>query len=186
MRVTTWAMLERHFGGLTADEVDAELSAVPPAGASPSSAAAVEYLRQFGGPDLDRGAGPGVHQRRTIVAARTLADSLRSTMTIDQAADLLGVSRSRVSHRIADGSLWATGIHGRRLVPRWQFTADGQVIPGLPKVVSAIPTSLHPLAVEAFMTTPRVDFDDQSPVEWLTSGGDPGVIAEWFISMGHG
>lgn len=180
-------MLERHFDGLTADEVDAELAGVPPTGAAPSSAASAAYLREFGGPDLEADAGAGsVHQRRTLTAARTLAELLRSAMTIEQVADLLEVSRSRVSHRIAAGTLWTIALRGRRWVPRWQFTADGHPIPGLSQLVSAIPASLHPLAVEAFMTTARVDFDDRSPVEWLTSGGDPSVIADWLAAMSHG
>ena len=181
-----WAVLERHFDGLTADEVDAELAQVPAQGATPASAAAADYLAEHGGPDLDGDDAVGdVHRRRAMVAARTLSETLRSAVTIDEAAKLLGVSRSRVSHRLADQTLWAFAVQGRRYVPRWQLS-ESRSLPGLELLVPAIPDTLHPLAVDAFMATPRADFDDRSPVEWLASGGDPTVIAEWLVGMAHG
>lgn len=183
-----WDVLERHFAGLTAAEVDAELAAVPAARATPSSAAAVAYLAEHGGPDLNMDTDPGrgsVRQRRALTAAKTLADTLASALTLEQAAQRLGVSRSRVSHRITEDTLWAFTVAGRRYLPCWQFTDDG-TLPGLVRVVPAIPRGLHPLALEAFMTTARPDFDGVSPVQWLESGGDPGLISDWLTGMAHG
>lgn len=185
-----WEVLERHFDGMAPDEVDAELAAIPASGATPTAAGPTAYLTEYGGPDLERDVDEreprDLHQRRALTAARTLSDTVRSALTLDQAANLLQVSRSRLSHRISAGTLWAFTVQGRRWLPRWQFTADGHTLPGLPQIVAAIPDSLHPLAVESFMTTRRQDFDDRSPVEWLTSGGAPAVIADWLIGMGHG
>lgn len=183
-----WDVLERHFEGLSADEVDAELATVPPRGATPTSASAAAYLDEHGGPDLDGGSSAegSLHRRRALTAARTLSDTLASALTLDQAADFLGLSRSRLSHRLADHSLWAFTVHGRRYLPRWQFSADGRTIPGLAQVTPAIPATLHPLAVESFMTAPRPDFDGRTPVEWLSSGGDPALIADWLTGMAHG
>lgn len=189
----SWDVLERHFEGLTAEEVDAELAAVPSRGATPTSATAAAYLAEHAGPDLDGGTGPGsVRQRRTLTAARTLAEVLRSAMTLDEAAKVLGVSRSRVSHRISDGALWAFTVQGRRYLSRWQFASDGdgggryRAIPGLPTVVPEIPRSVHPVALDAFMTVARDAFDGRSAVEWLVSGGDPTVVADWLAGMARG
>ena len=90
-----------------------------------------------------------------------------------------------MSHRLKDQSLWAFTVQGRRYLPRWQFTG-GHTIPGLSWVVPAIPISLHPLAVDAFMTTANDDFGGESPVEWLTSGGDPALVANWLTGIGQG
>lgn len=186
--VSGWDVLERHFDGLTAEEVDAELALVPQSGATPVAAASAAYLADHGGPDLDgkpevRG---DVHRRRTVAAARTLSEVLESTLTLDQAAEKLGISRSRLSHRLGEGTMWAVTISGRRRLPRWQVTPDGALLPGLAAIVEVIPTALHPLAVEAFMTTPRPDFDDLSPVDWLVSGGDPAPVVDWLAGMAHG
>lgn len=182
-----WDVLERHFEGLTADEVDAQLAVVPTRGATPVAASAAAYLAEHGGPDLDGAPKmPGdLHQRRTLTAARTLAETLASALTLDQAAKRLGVSRSRLSHRLKDGTVWAFTISGRRWLPAWQFTADRHTLPGLTAIVAAIPQSLHPLAVEAFMTTPHPDFDGHSPADWLAGGGDPAPIADWLTGIGR-
>lgn len=183
-----WDVLERHFDGLTAEEVDAELALVPQSGATPVAAASAAYLAEYGGPDLDGEPGlPGdVHRRRTLTAARTLSEALESTLTLDQAAEKLGISRSRLSHRLGEGTMWAFTISGRRRLPRWQFTPDGALLPGLKAIVQSIPENLHPLAIEAFMTTPRPTFDSLSPAEWLVSGGDPAPVLDWLAGMAHG
>lgn len=187
MRMVGWNVLERHFDGLSADEVDAELTAIPSLGTTPVSESARGYLVEHGGPDLggETGTPNDIHRRRALTAARTLSETVRSALTIDQASKALGISKSRVSHRLADGTLWAFTVQGRRYLPRWQFTSDGRTVPGLPVITAAIPTNLHPLALDSFMTTPRPDFDRRSPFEWLISGGDPRVIADWLTAMGR-
>lgn len=192
-----WDVLERHFEGLTADEVDAELAAVPVPGASPATAAATTYLVAHGGPDLDgdpTSAGD-LRQRRVLAAAKTMSEIVGSALTLDHVAETLGLSRSRISHRLAEQTLWAFTAHGHRYVPRWQITTDVPrdrsrfgvgTLPGLPQVVPAIPKNLHPLAVETFMTAARDEFEGRSPVEWLVSGGDPEAIVEWLAGMAHG
>lgn len=106
----------------------------------------------------------------------TLSDTLASAFTLEQVADFLRLSRSRLLHRLTDRSLWAFTVRGRRYLPRWQFTDARKVIPGLAQMVPAIPATLHPLAVDSFMTSPHPDFDGHTQVEWLTSGGDPSAL----------
>lgn len=183
--MTSWAVLKDYFGDLAPDEVAAELGAPIPRGAAPASASAVAYLAEHGGADLVGLGSEDVRQRRSLVAARTLSEVMLSAMTLEQTAVALGISRSRVSHRIADDSLWAFTVQGRRYVPRWQLAGERQALPGLNVVVPAIPADLHPLAVEGFMTTPQDEFEGEPPVEWLARGGDPAVVAAWFVGMAH-
>lgn len=185
-----WDVLERHFGGLSAAEVSAELASLPPHDATPSSASAAAYLREHGGPDLDGESSPGdIQQRRALTASKTLSQTLSSAMTIDEAAAALGVSRSRISHRISAQSMWAFTLQGRRYVPRWQVVdreSGTGPIPGLATIVPTIPSALHPVALDAFMHTSQEDLGGQSPLEWLISGGNPQLVADWLTGMAHG
>jgi len=95
------------------------------------------------------------------------------SLTIDQAAEALGIHRSRVSHRLRDGSLYAFRIGAQRRLPRWQLSGGGQPLPGLEVVLPAMPADLHPAAVEGFFTTPDPDLDGATPAQWLASCGDP-------------
>ena len=191
---TAQDVLDRHFPGLTPDEVDAELGQTPVAAAMPISASASEFLVEHGGEEARAALAhydpARVEHAQTLAAAHDLERLLRSSLTIDAAADALGVSRSRISHRLKAQSIYAFTVQGRRYLPRWQFripigAGKAEVIPELAHVVPAIPRDLHALAVEAFMTTPLPDIDDKSPVEHLCTGGVVDVITDWLASLAH-
>ncbi len=55
--------------------------------------------------------------------------------------------------------------------PEWQFT-DDKPLAGLRRVLGALPTTMHPVAVERWMTTRREELDDLSAVQWLSGGLD--------------
>ncbi len=116
-------------------------------------------------------------ERATDATVSVLADARRS-LTIEQAARLLDVHRSRVSHRLGDGQLYSFQIGTKRRLPSWQFTAAGLPLPGLDVVLGALPSDLHPTAVEGFFSTPNPDLDDRSPAQWLASGGDPQRVVD--------
>lgn len=196
MRVSTSAqdVFARHFPGLTPDEVDAELSRTPAAGAAPISSGAMRYLAEHGGEEaraaLDRFDEATVRRDRAIAAAQTLEELVTSSLTIETVASSLGVSRSRISHRLRDQSLYAFSIQGRRYLPRWQFRqgpegAVTEVIPGLAQVVPAIPRDLHPLALLAFMTQPLGELGGQSPVDHLCSYGGVQMVVDMLVALGH-
>ncbi len=194
MSTTAQDVLARHFPGLTPEEVDAELSRTPAVGAAPISAGALRYLAGHGGEEarvaLEEYGEATVQRDRAIAAAQALEDLLASSLTIETAAASLGVSRSRISHRLRDQSLYAFTIQGRRYLPRWQFREGPggvvtEVIPGLAQIVPVIPRDLHPLALQAFMTEPLQDLGDQSPVDYLCSYGVVEVVADVLIALGH-
>ena len=194
MTVTAQDVFARHFPGLSPEEVDAELSRTPVAGATPISAAAMRYLAEHGGEAaraaLDKYDQAAVQRDRAVTAARTLEEMLASSLTLEEAAASLGLSRSRISHRLRDQTLYAFTIQGRRYLPRWQFSEGpggvvSSTIPGLAQIVPAIPRDMHPLALEAFMTEPLEDLGDKSPVDYLCSYGAVETVADWLVSLGH-
>ncbi|WP_300681588.1 hypothetical protein [Nocardioides sp.] len=192
--ITADEVLDRFFPGLTPAEVEAELSQTPAAGATPISSASLAYLREHGGPEavaaLDgwEETDPAEIQRqRALTAARTLEELLGSSLTLEEAAARLGVSRSRISHRIGDRSLYAITVQGRRYLPDWQFLAEAagggaDLLPGLGQLVPAIPKTMHPLAVESFMTS-VLDEIGASPVDFIWSSGDVEVIVDWMDAL---
>lgn len=192
---TAQQVLARHFPGLTPDEVDAELSRTPVAGATPISAAALGFLGAHGGEDarvaIETYDEAEVQRGRTVTAAQTLEELLESSWTLEFAARELGVSRSRVSHRLGSQSLYAFSVQGRRYVPRWQFvsTREGesgvQPIPGLARIVPLIPRDLHPLAVRAFMETPLEELDGKPPATFLISHGPVEAVEDLLVALGR-
>jgi excisionase family DNA binding protein len=118
------------------------------------------------------------HLDRATDATMSVLGAASQSLTIEQAADRLGLHRSRVSHRLRDHQLYSFRIGSQRRLPRWQFTAEGGPLPGLDTVLAALPADLHPTAVEGFFTSPDADLDGASPAQWLSSGGDPQRVVD--------
>lgn len=122
---------------------------------------------------------PGEPDSRAQSAAE-LAAFMGTALSVRQTAEQLGVSTSRVRHRLADGQL--AGVHHRSgwRLPAWQFTEQG-VLPGLDVVLAALPADEPPPAVAAFMLTPDPDLEivgkAVSPRAWLAADGDPTAVA---------
>ncbi|AEF43084.1 hypothetical protein [Hoyosella subflava] len=97
-------------------------------------------------------------------------------LTVEAAAQRLGVSASRVRQRTGAGSLWALKVGHKLLLPQIQFTEDG-LVPNIDKVLSAMPDGTHPLTVHGLLTEPSADLTIEgapsSIVQWLAAGGDP-------------
>ena len=148
-------------------------------GSAPLSATARAALRG-GGLDLD------ATDAYAAAAARTAADYaalVATSLSVPETAARLGVDGSRVRHRIQAGELWALRTPGgRRLLPLLQFGADGGLLPGLGELLRSLPGDLHPLEQAGFLTGRRSELRlhgrEQSPVEWLSRGGDPTVVVE--------
>ncbi len=110
---------------------------------------------------------------------------LQSSLSVDQAATFLGVNSSRIRQRLAGDS---RTLYGKKegkswWVPRFQF-AGKKLVPGIGRVVAALPRDLHPVAVHRWFTTPHPDLsgDSQegqriSPLDWLRTGRPPEVVA---------
>jgi hypothetical protein len=121
-----------------------------------------------------------------IETALEYARLLQSSLSVEQAAQLLGVNPSRIRQRLTGHPRTLYGLKEGRSwrVPRFQF-AGRKPIPGVAAVIGALPPDLHPVAVRRWFTAPhpdlRVDPDESRPVtplEWLRTGRAPGVVAD--------
>lgn len=127
--------------------------------------------------------GPPPAASPAATTASAYARMLGEALTVDECARELGVTPGRIRQRVNERSVHAvrSRAHGEWRLPRWQFGDQG-VISGLETVLPQLPESLHPLAVEHFMTAAVPDLDVNgaplSPVQWLQSGGDPRAVVE--------
>lgn len=159
------------------EELGERLRSRPAGGAADLTAAERSFWDAYAAVPLPQPSGPSVV--RDEVAA--MADQLASSLTIESAASLLGVDRTRVSHRIRQGELSAFRLGRQQRLPRWQFHESAtkvSVLPGLAVVLAALPRGLHPLSVEGFFTTPDPDLGDATPRQWLAGGGEPAIVAQ--------
>ncbi|WP_243793912.1 DNA-binding protein [Saccharopolyspora gloriosae] len=122
--------------------------------------------------------------------ARTVAEQavLRDTaLSVNQAADRIGVDSSRIRHRIGDGRLIGWKDRGGWRLPAWQFS-DNDVLPGLETVLTGMPQDQPALVLAKFMTTVQDDLElgDRavSPREWLLAGGSARRVADLASAIG--
>lgn len=179
--------------GVTDEEYLVELAGALGSRPGPSAAALTPSERQV----LEHHGGVKVPPDELGGAARlwltnvtsNLTEQLRSSLTVDEAATMLGISASRVRHRIHEGALYAFKAAHQLRLPRWQFYGDVP-LPGLRKVLAALVPGLHPLEVAQFMTTAEADLEISekavSPREWLVGGGDPAAVAHLASLIGAG
>jgi hypothetical protein len=168
------------------DELDAAFAAIPEPGAATLSRTEVEFLRAHAGPGaaevIDEWSPDEERQTRARTALRQLSDAIAGSVSIKEAAVILGVDRSRVSRRITGNALWAFDLRGNRRIPRWQFLGD-ELLPGLDAIVPAIPREATPAVLNVFMHTPQPDFDDRTSIEYLAAGGDPELVARFIEDL---
>ncbi|MGW0177212.1 hypothetical protein ACWDUM_25585 [Rhodococcus sp. NPDC003322] len=108
-----------------------------------------------------------------------MQDLVRSSLSVADAAQRLGVTTARIRQRLAEGTLWAFTSGRHRLLPPAQFTADG-VVPFLDQVLPLLSKELHPLTVQALLTEPQLSLSVNgrpvSIVAWLT--GSAGAASD--------
>ena len=106
---------------------------------------------------------------RGIEAKRRLIEEHGGTLTAEEVANNLGISRQAVEKRRQAGKLLAldTGRHGYRY-PVWQFTDSG-TLPGLEDVLSVLAAHDEWMQM-AFFVTRNPALNNGTPVETLRSG----------------
>ncbi|TAK22354.1 MAG: DNA-binding protein [Chloroflexota bacterium] len=118
-----------------------------------------------------------------VRTAAEYAAMVASSMSVVEAAELLGVKDSRVRQRLGERTLYGIKMRAGWRLPRFQFCADGRV-PGLDRVLPHLDPELHPVEVLAWLTAANpdltIDPDDKpvAPLDWLRSGRSPVVVAE--------
>ena len=127
-----------------------------------------------------------------VKTATIYAGLLASSLTVSQAARVLGVSTGRVRQEVYAGTIYGIKDIGGWRLPRWQFDDDvSGLLPGIRQVLPHLDRSIHPVAVYTWFTSPDPDLtvdDDEkivlSPRDWLRSGRSPQVVAELAGALG--
>lgn len=116
--------------------------------------------------------------------ARLREDSFRT----GEVEDLLVVGRERL-RQMRERSEILGVVRGKRrptLYPRWQFGVDGEILDGLPDVVSAArEAGVGPEELHFFMTEPDERLGGEPPVELLRRG-ETGRVVDLLLSAGLG
>jgi hypothetical protein len=107
---------------------------------------------------------------RGLEARQQLLEAEGGTMTVSEVAALLGITRQAVEKRRKSGKLVALSL-GRRgyAYPRWQFTVDGKLLPGLEDVLCALDEH-SAMARTIFMLGPTIRLDGLRPLDAIRQG----------------
>lgn len=171
-----------------AESLAAALGRVPGAASTAVTSSDQAYLATYGGAEIadqiDNWSAVKEHAQRIDSAVNQTLGALARTLSIEQAAASIGVDRSRISHRISAGQLYALTIGGRRRIPAWQIH-HGHELPGLAAVIAAIEPGMHPSAIEGVMRTPQDELGDQTPITHLAAGGNAAVVAGLISELGR-
>jgi excisionase family DNA binding protein len=113
-------------------------------------------------------------------SARRYLGMLADGLSVAQAAQQMGVNRSRVRQLLGERRIYGIRPGARAWVlPAWQFSGHG-LLPGIDKVVAELDPALHPLVVTGFFTSAHPELSvhghQLTPLEWLSGGGDPAEV----------
>jgi hypothetical protein len=178
--------------GVTGDEYLAELAAAlisrPVAGSATLNAQERSVLDRLGGVTVPTDQAAGDTSRAWVRnSTDNLAQEVRDSLSVERAAQLLGITPSRVRHRVNEHALHSFKIGNRLRLPAWQFD-EGAPLPGLRTVLASLRADLHPLEVAGFMNNPESDLEVEgqvlSPRAWLLSGGEVVVVADLAKQVG--
>lgn len=145
----------------------------------------LDERRQFEEGGFRFGPPPRGRENPVVRTAAEYAALLGSSLSVAEAAGRLGVNPSRVRQRLSGSRPTLYGIKrdNEWHLPRFQFTQRGTV-PGIGSVIAELDRELHPVGVHRWFTNPDPDLEPEegasplSPLDWLHSGFDPGVVAE--------
>lgn len=122
---------------------------------------------------------PDPHAASLAHIAKLRADSL----SVEEAAKLLGVNPSRIRQRLGGKPRTLLGMKVGRSwrVFRYQLDGHGLVL-NLEKVIAVLPRGRDPTGEHNWLTLPDPDLevDDRpvSPITWLRMGRDPAPVVE--------
>ena len=152
-----------------------------PPGSGPLTRQELEALRRGGWVQArnSEGEGPYIRTQRKYHAL------LRSSLTVEEAAQRLGLTSGQVLQRITarPARLYAIRRGATWVLPEPQFEGAG-LVPGFEEVVPHLNPELHPLGVSNWFLLPNPDLPeddreerDLSPREWLRLGRPSAVVA---------
>jgi hypothetical protein len=130
---------------------------------------------------------PASYSQVSIEAIANMAWLVKTAYTADEVASGLNVNTARIEQRRRARSLWAVDDNGSWTYPAMQFDVIDtggrnalKVVRHLDRILRALPTDVHPLAIAAFLLTPQQELaiNDQPCAvrDWLSSGGAVGAV----------
>ncbi len=145
------------------DAVTAAYAHFPRPGESPLTARERAILAE-GGVRLDRPA-----QDPVLRSAGRYAEMLAGSLSVPQAAKLLGVNTSRIRQRLIARTLYGIKMDSEWLLPEFQFH-QGRDVPGLRLVLPHLSADSSPIGVRNWLTHATPDLEGLSPIQWLLTG----------------
>lgn len=122
---------------------------------------------------------PPADRRATTVTMARTRDLVKTALTVDQTAVLLGVTPDRIRRRLTQRTLLGIRVGPTYRLPTFQFTADRE-LPGWNRVAPVFPDTVHMTSIAYFMTTQHPDLTETgeplSPTDWLRRGRDPDLV----------
>jgi hypothetical protein len=107
---------------------------------------------------------------RGLEARQQILEAEGGTMTVSEVASLLGITRQAVEKRRKAGKLIALSLGKRGYAyPRWQFSSDGDLLPGLEDVFGDLEEH-SPMARTIFMLNPTIRLDGERPLDVIRRG----------------
>jgi len=127
-----------------------------------------------------RDVGQGGLQLR---AAEAWLSHLYATLSLDQAAAILGRAEADVRTAASEGRLHAVEVAGRLRFPDWQFSlgSPSKLLPGLTQIIQVVTPRWTFQSAAGFFATPQsslVAEGPQTPAQWLRGGGDVRNVIE--------
>jgi hypothetical protein len=121
---------------------------------------------------------------RGVARMIELRKAAEPVLETGQVCKLLGVSRETIRKKVDRKQLLALPKGGDRVFPAFQFQ-DGDVVPGLDKVLEALETD-SPFVALSFLLSKNPSFDGKSACELLQAGELERVITEARGFLNHG
>lgn len=155
-----------------------------PPSAGPLTQKEIEVLR-CGGFVLEPGSSERTGEDPFVNTQAEYDALLQSSLTVEQAAERLGLTPGQVLQRatVKPVRLYAIRRGATWVLPEFQFEGAG-LVPGFEEVVPHLNPDIHPLGVSNWFHLPNPDLpeDDReeralSPREWLRSGCSPAIVA---------
>ena len=161
------------------------LAAIPPTENLPQLTAHEAALLDEAGLSEKQSEGLGALERSRI----EFEILVRESLTLNEAAKVLGVSTGRLRQRLLKRTLYGMKERSTWRLPRFQFDPHkkGTLVRGIDKVLPHLRPDAHPLAIEKWFSTPHPDLvvaimgDDEervTPLAWLSAGKPPEEVAE--------
>ncbi len=123
---------------------------------------------------------------RGLEARQQILEAEGGTMTVSEVAAMLGITRQAVEKRRKAGKLIALSVGKRGFAyPRWQFTSNGELLPGLEDVLSDLEEH-SAMAQTIFMLRPNTRLDGSRPLDAVRRGqfDDARRAAQTYLTHG--